>query len=225
MKPIRALAALLMAAAPFAAQAQSTPAPRPDQLAFKALYKELVDTNTELSDGDCTLAASRMAARLKAAGYPDADLHPFQAEGHPKEGGLVAVLHGSDPKAKAILLLALFLVKTIFRRIFTNHKSGIAAFRANGVKMAVATDLNPGTSPLNSLLLAMNMAATQFRLTVEECLLGTTRNAAAALGRPDVGTLEAGQKCHLAIWDIEHPAELVYRIGFNPLHRRIWSRS
>jgi imidazolonepropionase len=101
----------------------------------------------------------------------------------------------------------------------------IAAFRANGVKMAVATDLNPGTSPLNSLLLAMNMAATQFRLTVEECLLGTTRNAAAALGRTDIGTLEPGQKCHLAIWDIETPAELVYRIGFNPLYRRIWSLS
>ena len=101
----------------------------------------------------------------------------------------------------------------------------IAAFRANGVKMAVATDLNPGTSPLNSLLLAMNMAATQFRLTVEECLLGTTRNAASALGRTDIGTLEPGRKCHLAIWDIEHPAELVYRIGFNPLYRRIWSHS
>jgi imidazolonepropionase len=101
----------------------------------------------------------------------------------------------------------------------------IAAFRANGVKMAVATDLNPGTSPLNSLLLAMNMAATQFRLTVEECLLGTTRNAASALGRTDIGTLEPGRKCHLAIWDIATPAELVYRIGFNPLYHRIWSRS
>jgi acetylornithine deacetylase/succinyl-diaminopimelate desuccinylase-like protein len=104
MKSIFALAALAVAASPVAAQAQTTPTP--DQLAFRALYKELVETNTELSDGDCTLAASRMAARLKAAGYPDADLHPFQAEGHPKEGGLVAVLHGTDPKAKAILLLA-----------------------------------------------------------------------------------------------------------------------
>jgi imidazolonepropionase len=101
----------------------------------------------------------------------------------------------------------------------------VAALRAHGVRMAVATDLNPGTSPLNSLLLAMNMAATQFRLTVEECLLGVTRNAAAALGRPDIGALAAGKKCHLAIWDIETPAELVYRIGFNPLHRRIWSAS
>jgi imidazolonepropionase len=101
----------------------------------------------------------------------------------------------------------------------------IAAFRRHNVKMAVATDLNPGTSPLHSLLLAANMAATQFRMTVEECLLGITRHAAQALGRAhNVGTLEAGKACHLAIWDIEHPAELVYRIGFNPLYRRIWSR-
>ncbi len=101
----------------------------------------------------------------------------------------------------------------------------VAAFRAHGVRMAVSTDLNPGTSPLNSLLLAMNMAATQFRLTVDECLLGVTRNAAAALGRPDVGVLAAGAKCHLAIWEIERPAELVYQIGFNPLYKRIWSAS
>ena len=77
----------------------------PDQQRFRALYKELVETNTSLSAGSCTLAASRMAAHLKAAGYPDADLHPFSVPDHPKEGGLVAILHGSDPKAKAILLL------------------------------------------------------------------------------------------------------------------------
>ena len=82
----------------------------------------------------------------------------------------------------------------------------VQRLRAHGVPMAVATDLNPGTSPLNSLLLAANMAATQFRLTVTECLLGMTRNAAAALGREDVGLLTAGAKCHLAIWDIERPA-------------------
>jgi acetylornithine deacetylase/succinyl-diaminopimelate desuccinylase-like protein len=89
-----------------AVAAQQTSTPRPDQLEYRALYKELVETNTELSDGSCTLAASRMANRLKAAGYPDADIHPFQAEGHPKEGGLVAVLHGTDPKARPMLLLA-----------------------------------------------------------------------------------------------------------------------
>jgi imidazolonepropionase len=98
----------------------------------------------------------------------------------------------------------------------------VAAFRAHGVRMAVATDLNPGTSPLCSLLLAMNMAATQFRMTVEECLLGVTRNAAAALGRADVGVLAPGAKCHLAVWDVESLAELVYRMGGNPLWRRVW---
>lgn len=100
----------------------------------------------------------------------------------------------------------------------------VEALRAAGVKIALATDCNPGTSPLTSPLLAMNMGATMFRLTVEECLLGMTRHAAAALGLShEIGTLEAGKRCDLAIWDIEHPAELVYRMGFNPLHARIWS--
>ncbi|HXL98355.1 MAG TPA: amidohydrolase family protein, partial [Rhizomicrobium sp.] len=90
--------------------------------------------------------------------------------------------------------------------------------------MAVATDANPGSSPLTSLLLAMNMAATLFRLTVDECLAGVTREAARALGILDrAGTLEPGKDCDLAIWNIEQPAELVYRIGFNPLHQRVWS--
>ena len=79
---------------------------RPDQAKFREIYKELVETNTTLSSGSCTLAASRMAVRLKAAGYPDVDLHPFVVQDHAKEGGLVAVLPGSDPNAKAILLLA-----------------------------------------------------------------------------------------------------------------------
>ncbi|MGL5362337.1 MAG: imidazolonepropionase [Bosea sp. (in: a-proteobacteria)] len=96
-------------------------------------------------------------------------------------------------------------------------------FRQAGVAMAVATDCNPGSSPLTSPLLAINMAATLFRMTVEECLLGMTRNAAKALGlQAETGTLEPGKWCDLAIWDIERPAELVYRIGFNPLHARIW---
>src|ERR1700760_4120411 len=73
---------------------------------FRELYKELVETNTTLSSGSCTLAAERMAAHLKAAGFPDSDLHPFAAPDHPKEGGLVAVYPGRDPKAKAVLMLA-----------------------------------------------------------------------------------------------------------------------
>ncbi len=73
---------------------------------FRALYKELVETNTTLSAGSCTLAAERIAARLKAAGFPEGDLHPFAAPDHPKEGGLVAVYPGRDPQLKGILLLA-----------------------------------------------------------------------------------------------------------------------
>src|ERR1700692_1316273 len=78
---------------------------RPAQQRFRALYQELAEPSATLSAGDCTLAAQKMAAHLKAAGYPDADLHIFTAPGHPKEGGLVAVLHGADTKAKAVLLL------------------------------------------------------------------------------------------------------------------------
>jgi imidazolonepropionase len=99
----------------------------------------------------------------------------------------------------------------------------IDLFRRHGVAMAVASDCNPGTSPLTSLLLTMNMAATLFRMNVEECIAGVTREAARALGLlAETGTLEAGKWADLAIWDIERPAELVYRMGFNPLHRRIW---
>jgi imidazolonepropionase len=84
--------------------------------------------------------------------------------------------------------------------------------------------MNPGSSPLTSILLALNLAATEFRLTVVECLLGVTRQAARALGRlHQVGTLEAGKRCDLAIWDIDRPAELVYRMGFNPLFHRVYA--
>jgi len=100
----------------------------------------------------------------------------------------------------------------------------IDALRAAGVPIALATDCNPGTSPLTSILLVLNMGATLFGLTIDECLAGVTRNAARALGMADaIGTLEPGKRCDLAIWDVERPAELVYRMGFNSLHARIWS--
>lgn len=103
-------------------------------------------------------------------------------------------------------------------------KPPVELFRKHETAMALATDCNPGTSPLTSLLLTMNMAATLFHMTVEECLLGITRNAARALGRLDtIGTIEVGKQADLAVWSVESPAELVYRIGFNPLHQRIWN--
>ncbi|RFC62288.1 imidazolonepropionase [Fulvimarina endophytica] len=99
----------------------------------------------------------------------------------------------------------------------------MAALRAAGVPMAVATDCNPGTSPMTSLLLAMNMAATFFGMTVAECLAGTTREAARALGLEDeTGTIEAGKSADLSVWNVTSPAELVYRFGFNPLHMRVF---
>lgn len=104
------------------------------------------------------------------------------------------------------------------------QKPPIDLLRRHGVPIALATDANPGSSPLTSPLLVLNMACTLFRLTPEEALAGLTRHAAQALGMADeIGTLEAGKRCDLAIWDIERPAELAYRIGFNPLHARIWN--
>jgi imidazolonepropionase len=97
----------------------------------------------------------------------------------------------------------------------------IDLLRRHGVPMAVATDCNPGSSPMTSLTLAMNMACTLFRMTPQEALLGTTAHAARALGLSDRGRIAAGQRADLAVWDATHPAELSYRIGATPLHARI----
>jgi len=95
------------------------------------------------------------------------------------------------------------------------------ALRRHGVAMAVATDCNPGTSPVASMLAAMTLACVQFRLTPEEALAGATRNAAKALGMADrIGTLEAGKAADLAVWDINRPAELCYWLGAPLLYRR-----
>ena len=98
----------------------------------------------------------------------------------------------------------------------------IAALRKAGMQLAVATDCNPGSSPMTSLPLAMNMACTLFRMTPLEALQGTTTNAARALGLSDRGTIAAGQRADLCLWDATHPAELSYRIGATPLVSRIF---
>ncbi len=103
-----------------------------------------------------------------------------------------------------------------------SRKPPLDAFRRQGVPIAIATDSNPGSSPVSSLLLMLNMACTLFHMTPEEALAGATRHGARALGRSDTaGTLEAGKQADFVIWDIDHPAELAYRIGFNPCHRVI----
>lgn len=98
----------------------------------------------------------------------------------------------------------------------------VQGLRDAGVAIALATDCNPGSSPLTSLLLTMNMACTLFRMTPEEALAGVTRNAALALGADNCGQIAVGKRADLAIWNIEHPAELSYRIGYNPLHARVF---
>lgn len=114
------------------------------------------------------------------------------------------------------------LLPGAFYTLRETRKPPLEALRAAGADIAIATDCNPGSSPLTSLLLTMNMACTLFRLTPEEALAGVTRNAAKALGMGDqLGTIEPGKQADLAVWDVDEPAELAYRIGFNPLHRRI----
>lgn len=99
----------------------------------------------------------------------------------------------------------------------------IELLRKHNVPMAVSTDCNPGSSPITSLLLTMNMAATLFRMTPEECLRGVTFNAALALGLKNCGSLEQGKRADLALWNVAHPNELTYRIGFNPLHSKYFA--
>lgn len=109
-----------------------------------------------------------------------------------------------------------------FYTLRETRKPPVALFREYGVPMALATDCNPGSSPLTSPLLTMNMACTLFQLTPLEALLGLTAHAATALGEGKRGRIVAGYHADLCVWDVERPAELSYRIGFNPLHARLF---
>jgi len=178
------------------------------------------------------LQTARVFAAAQAAGLP-VKLHADQ----------LSNLHGARLAAEHDALTADHLEYTDQDGVAAMARSGTVAvllpgafyvlrekqvppvdeLRAQRVPIAIATDCNPGTSPITSLLVVMNMAATLFRLTVHEAVAGVTREAARALGRlNEIGTLEQGKWCNLAIWDIDRPAELVYRIGFNPLHARVW---
>ncbi|EEE38586.1 imidazolonepropionase [Rhodobacteraceae bacterium KLH11] len=114
------------------------------------------------------------------------------------------------------------LLPGAFYTLHETQMPPVEMLRQQNVPMALATDCNPGSSPLTSLLLTMNMGCTLFRLTPEEALAGVTRVAAQALGLADTGRIATGLRADLAVWDITRPAELSYRIGFNPLHKRIF---
>jgi imidazolonepropionase len=129
--------------------------------------------------------------------------------------------------ADAVLLAEKGVVAVIlpgaFYTLRETQRPPLAALRAAGARMAVATDCNPGSSPISSMLLTLNMCCTLFRMTPEEALTGATANAAAALGLDDCGVIAVGMRADLSVWDAQHPAELAYRIGFNPLHERVFA--
>ena len=154
----------------------------------------------QLSD----LGGARLAARYQALSADHLE--------YLDEDGVAAMAH-SDSVA--------VLLPGAFYTLRETQAPPIELFRKHGVGMAVATDCNPGSSPVSSLLLSINMACTLFRMTPEEALAGATREAAKALGLDQVGMIDAGMNAELAIWNVDHPAELAYRVGFNPLHRRV----
>ena len=127
-----------------------------------------------------------------------------------------------DAKALAGSGSVAVLLPGAFYTLHEKQVPPVDAFRKHGVPMALATDCNPGSSPLASLLLTMNMGCTLFRMTPEEALAGVTRHAAQALGLDDTGVIAPGKRADLAVWNVAQPAELAYRIGFNPLNRRIF---
>lgn len=128
----------------------------------------------------------------------------------------------ADAEAMAAAGTVAVLLPGAFYTLQETRLPPIEAFQDHNVAMALATDCNPGSSPMTSILLVMNMACTLFGLTPKEALAGVTRNAAAALGLDDTGVLRAGLRADLAIWDVEHPGELSYRIGYNPLYKRMF---
>ena len=172
----------------------------------------------------------RLFTRARALGLP-VKLHAEQLS-H-RGGTALAARHGAlsadhveyatgaDAAALAAAGTVAVILPGAFYTLRETQAPPVAAFRAAGVPMAVATDMNPGSSPMTSLTLAMNMACTFFRLTPQEALAGATLHAARALGLSDRGRIAPGLLADLAVWDAAHPAELAYRIGATPLHRRI----
>lgn len=173
----------------------------------------------------------RVLSAARAAGF-SVKLHAEQLSA--LHGSSLAARHGAlsadhlehadedDVRAMAEAGTVAVLLPGAYYFMRETRKPPVDLFRARGVAIAIATDCNPGTSPVTSLLLMLNMAATAFGLTATEALRGVTVNAAHALGlQKEIGTLQVGKACDLAVWDIADPAQLVYRIGLNPLHARI----
>ena len=208
-----------------------------DNICIPALKQGFAESLIDAVDGFCENIAftadqiERVFTVASELGLP-VKLHAEQLS---RSGGvLLAARYGSlsvdhveyaneeDAIALATSDTVAVLLPGAFYTLGETQKPPIDLFRQNGVPMALATDANPGSSPLTSLLLAMNMGCTLFRMTPAEALAGVTRNAAQALGLDDTGRLSPGLRGDLALWNVTHPAELAYRVGFNPLFMRIF---
>ena len=211
-----------------------------DEVCLPALEAAHAQGLADAVDGFCEGIAftpaqiDRVFDRARALGLP-VKLHAEQLSD--LGGAGLAARHGAlsadhleyagEPGVRALAeagTVAVLLPGAFYTLHATRHPP-VELFRKHGVPMAISTDCNPGSSPLASLLLAMNMACTLFRLTPEEALAGATREAARALGLSDTGRITPGLRADLAIWDVHHPAELAYRIGFNPLAERTFSQA
>ena len=208
-----------------------------DKVCIPALEAAAAEGLVDAVDGFCEGIAfdsaqiGRLFDRARALGLP-VKLHAEQLSHG--GGAALAARHGAlsadhveyateaDARAMAAAGTVAVILPGAFYTLRETRAPPVAAFRAAGVAMAVATDCNPGSAPMVSPTLAMNMACTFFRLTPEEALAGVTVTAARALGLADRGRIAAGQRADLAIWEAAHPAELAYRIGATPLHRRIF---
>ncbi len=209
-----------------------------DEVCLPALDAAHAAGLVDAVDGFCegiAFSAAQMARvfdRARALGLP-VKLHAEQLS-HQGGAALVAARGGLSAdhleyatKADAMAMAAAGTVAVIlpgaFYTLRERQAPPIEAFRRAGVAMAVASDMNPGSSPMASPTLAMNMACTFFGLTPEEALRGTTEHAARALGLRDCGRIAPGLRADLAIWEAAHPAELAYRIGCTPLHSRLFA--
>ncbi len=206
-----------------------------DDMCIPALHAAHAEGLVDAVDGFCEGIAftpaqiARVFDAARALGLP-VKLHAEQLS---HQGGTaLAALHGAlsadhveyatdtDARAMAAAGTVAVLLPGAFYTLHETQAPPVAAFRAHGVPMALATDCNPGSSPMTSILLAMNMGCTLFRLTPEEALRGVTEHAARALGLADCGRLAPGLRADLAVWSVRAPAELAWRIGFNPLWQR-----
>jgi len=208
-----------------------------DDICIPAMQKGHADGLIDAVDGFCENIAfnveqiDRVFAAANALGLP-LKLHAEQLS---RSGGAllaarykalsvdhVEYTNEEDAQALGASGTVAVLLPGAFYTLRETQQPPIDLFRQNDVPMALATDANPGSSPLTSLLLVMNMGCTLFRMTPAEALAGVTRNAAKALGLHDTGILRTGLRADLALWNVTHPAELAYRVGFNPLSMRVF---